>query len=674
MKLHSARLGTGHLLSGSAIDRSRPIQFRLDRRVIHGFAGDTVLSAVLASGIDTAGHRDGQPIALTSRHAPSIAPSVQAKDPHAALPMERTQAHDGADYVTLAPRLKRNLPTRLLKRDSHSLHLDLGASDALTRPWLGRPGDPGPTGDLVVIGGGVAGMSAALAGTKNGLRVLLLEASTRLGGHARLFGTMEGEETPDAAITRLTQAVAASSKITTLTSAEVFALRPGKLRLHQVELLDGVPRGRVLDVTAPHIILATGAFERLPVFSGNRMPGVIGSLEAFDLAQLYGIWPGQSAVLATSSSPAYRLALMARDAGITLQRILDSRPQPQSRFIEFAKAYGITQAAGTITGSVAPAPKTRRLTVTPQLALDGFSSAETSIETDRLIASGGWQPDLTLWHMAGGESLWKAASARLEPTTAPPGIALAGSAAGWLTRAACLASGTQAVQHRLGKETKPVVDTLIDPLYETPDAAAPIGTPPDETSQPAYLDGGRGYLARPRHLPSRWPNWLPFATRPEVWSLADTPHPLDIAEIAAGVQLGILPATSAGIVAQERVAMVGVDVEELAPPDKSPLPLPPPYLLGRYANASLFVVAPSEQRLLSPGSLIHIDPDSADPLNAIGVVVRIMDGAAIALVIGTTGQTASLREPGRVIPIRLVAAYSEGMDLAAALGGSASPL
>lgn len=102
-----------------------------------------------------------------------------------------------------------------------------------------------------------------------------------------------------------------------------------------------------------------------------------------------------------------------------------------------------------------------------------------------------------------------------------------------------------------------------------------------------------------------------------------------------------------------------------------PLPLPPPYLAGRFAGAELWVVRPGEKRMLEPGTLIHADADTTDPLHAIGVVVRNINGTAIALVAGAMGQMASAREPGRVIGVQLVAPYREGMDLAAALGSGA---
>ena len=665
MKGQPNRLGADrqHHLQGSAIDRSQPLQFRLDGRVISGFAGDTVLSAVLASGIDTIGQRNSVPLALSLRHAPTISFAALAADHQRTLPMERTPATNGVEYVTTARKLRGNPLLRLLRRGGRSLHIDLDRAEALARPWLGSPAEAGPDADLVVVGGGVAGLSAALAAAKRGLRVVLIEGTPALGGTSRLFGTQEGEQTPDEAIARLVAAIAGSDAITVLTCAEVFALRPGIVRLHRVEMLDGTPTGRVIDVRAPRIVLATGSLERLPVFPGNRLPGVIGALEAFELAQRYGVWAGASALVATSSSPAYRLAMLAADAGIAVPRIIDSRPHPQSRFIEFSKAYGITLAAGTIIASAIPAAKGKGLVAMPQVLIGGFSRMEPALPVDRLVACGGWQPDLTLWHMAGGESGWSADRARLEARGCPEGIALAGSAGGWLSRSACAASGSDAVDALIGRQRRAVEERLIDPIYETPDAPAPIGDVPGEAAPPAYLDGGWRHIERPRLKASRWRAWLPFAPPPPGWSLADTPRPLDIADIAAGVQLGAIPAASAGIVAQERVAMVVIESREAGRAQRSPMPLPPSYLEGRYQGASLWLVAPAEARVLDVGALIYRNADETDPLKAIGVVARVIDGKAIALVAGQPDQAASVREPGRAIAIRLIAPYHEGMRI-----------
>ena len=657
-------------LAGAAIDRNCPLQFSLDGRIIHGFAGDTVLSAVLASGIDTVGLRHDAPLALSARYAPTIIPAALAGDPQQALAMERTPAIAGAEYLTLSGTTRRAIAgwVRRLTRPSASLGLDLDRPQAMRIPWLTSAGVQEQPVDLIVVGGGVAGMSAAVAGAKAGLKVTLLESTPRLGGKARLFGTLEGEETPDESIIRLTEAIAKSDAITVLTHAEVFAARAGAVRAHIIETSGGVPSPRVVDRHASHIVIATGSIERLPIFPGNRQPGIVGALEAFELAHHYGVWRGQSALFATTSSPAYRLAMLASDAGITVPRIIDGRPQPQSRFIEFSKAYGITLAASTVVAAARPAPKGKGLVVTPQLAMEGLARTELDLVGDRLIACGGWQPDLTLWHMAGGESRWNSVAARIEPTVGPSDVALAGSAAGYLSRRACLASGGDAIDLLLGRPRRMVEELTIDPIYETPDAPASIATASEEPAAPSFLDAGRRYIERPVTTKSRWPTWLPFAPKPAGWSLADTPQPLDVADIAAGVQLGAIPASSAGIVAQERVAMVAIAAAHTTGSEDSarpPLPLVPSFLAGRFGNdAQLWVIAPSETRTLEPGALIHRSADDTNPMAAIGVVVRVTTDATIALIAAShTGasQTAAVREQDRATSVRLVAPYVAGM-------------
>jgi sarcosine oxidase subunit alpha len=370
--------------------------------------------------------------------------------------------------------------------------------------------------------------------------------------------------------------------------------------------------------------------------------------------------------------------MLASDAGIAVPRIIDGRPQPQSRFIEFSKAYGITLAASTVVAAARPAPKGKALIVTPQLAMEDLTRTEPDLSVDRLIACGGWQPDLTLWHMAGGESRWNSVAARIEPTTGPVGVALAGSTAGYLSRRACLASGGDAIDLLLGRSRRTVEELTIDPIYETPDAPASIASASEEPVEPSFLDAGRRYIERPLTAKSRWPTWLPFGPRPAGWSLADTPQPLDVSDIAAGVQLGAIPAASAGIVAQERVAMVAIAISPATGSEQSarpPLPLVPSFLAGRFGtDAQLWVIAPSETRTLEPGALIHRSADDTDPLTAIGVVVRVIADATIALLAaGHTGigQTAAVREQDRATSVRLVAPYVAGMSLAAALGGSA---
>jgi sarcosine oxidase subunit alpha len=668
--------GTRHF-AGAAILRSRPLKFKLNGLTISGFEGDTVLSAVLASGYDAVGSRDGWPMALTCRHAPPIFPVMPNRKPIHALPMERAPATPGAQYTTAGVNGLGRMSAAVSRlRGSRSLGLDLDFPATMSRPWLAAPAETGPEADMVVVGAGVAGMTAALAGAKAKQRVVLVESSLHMGGHARLFGSQEGEESPDQSVTRLVAAIAQDHTITVMLGAEAIAARPGAVRVHSVSLVRGEPVARTLDIHAPRIIIATGDVERLPIFSGNRLPGIATTLEAYSMAHQFGVWPGKTALFATVTNAAYRLAMLASDAGISVSRIIDGRVDPQSRFIEFAKAYGITMAGGTLPGEAKLAAKERQISLVPQSSLHRLPQAEPPLLAERVVMAGGWQPELTLWHMAGGESRWNAQRNRLEPILdGPLGMALAGSAAGFISGHACLKSGKAAVAQVLGRRPITVEERLIDPIYETPDAPTPATSSNGDVAPPAFLDAGQSYTERPEQKRSRWPGWVPFVGRGPAWSLADTPQPLAIADIAAGAQLGAIPPDSAGIVAQERVALIAIHTGLTAPPEPEP-PRPdnavPPYLAGRFGNSIRYSLAPLEKRRLEVGALIYADADEKNPFRAIGVVIRVVDNQATALMNAdaANAKSAFVREDNRAIAVRVSAPQSAQADLSPPLGSA----
>ena len=672
-----------HSFAGSQIDRSRPLRFQLNGLEVTGFEGDTVLSATLASGIDSIGRFGGRPLALGPRFAPPVAMIGAAGAPGAAVPMQQAPAVDGAELVTIPADRSGASPLGRVRRllgPARSLDLQFDRLDALPEPWRNEAATAAAPSDLLVVGGGVAGMTAALTGLVLGLGVTLLEASPSLGGTSRLFGTLEGEETPEESITRLLGAIQQTGKIRIVTRAQAFAAAPGVVRAHVVEPDGQGWTSQVLDFAAPNIVLATGSLERLPICAGNRLPGVMTTLDAYELAHRYGVWPGQSALVATTSNAAYRLAMLASDAGVTVRRTLDARPQPQSRFIEFCKAYGITMAPGTLLGSIEPGERERGLRAVPHMAFGDFEREEVPLLADRLLVCGGFQPDLSLWHMAGGASAWDGTTARLVAKGQLPGIALAGAAGGYLSRQACMMSGADAVYALTGGQRPKVEERLIDPLYETPDAPTPLAPPSPDLPDRAFLSESGLHIATSAaeaasravagwHLPR-----LGWKTGP-----ADAPQSLGVAEVAASVQLGTIPPESAGHVAQERSAVIPLadDNPSTDTAQEAKASLVPPFLAGRFGPApQLWLVAPGEARVLDRGALIHFASDRCDPREAIGVVLTSTDGGAIALVgkLGAqVGDWLSLRDHGQAIPIRLVAPYEEGTDLATAFGNGAGP-
>lgn len=608
-----------HGFGGGELDRTRPLRFRLDGRGIAGYAGDTVLSAVLAAGIDTAGKRGGEEIGLGERFAPAVAPVGSARDPLAALPMERTPATEGLDLVTLGPSRGAGWPGRLrllLPGQAHSLRQRLDGPTPLRAPWLQLPGEALPEADTIVVGGGLAGMSAALAAAAAGDRVVLLERRPMLGGDARFFGAVADEETPEAAIARLGAALREAPGITVLLRTEVLNAWPTGIRAHQVELREGMPVSRVVTLEAKRLVLATGAAERLPVFPGNRAPRVSGTVTAFHRAERYGVWLGHRTVFSTTRNTAYRLAMFAKDAGAEVQRIVDTRLNPQSRFIDFCKASGITSASGLVLREALPG-KSRRagLSVGFAVAIEDVEQDTGPLLTDQVIAAGGWQPALALWLMAGGRCGWNAAAAQLRAGEGPASIALAGAAAGFLGHGACQQSGRAAVAQLLGRPLVAVEDPQIDAIYETPDGITPLAPQRNRGRGRAYLDGGRSLTIRP--APSRDPDGLHFL---------GTERALSVGDLAAAVQAGLVPAADAGVVAAERCLNAGEITDtgwrvKRPPVEAQAAPAVPGYLAGRFGTSPQVVsVLPGDGRSFEPGCLLYDSSEVSDPLRALGVV------------------------------------------------------
>jgi sarcosine oxidase subunit alpha len=663
-------LDASHALAGTAIDRTRPLRFRLNGHVIHGFAGDTVLSAAMASGVESVGTVNGAPIALDASFAPPVTPAALHRDPQQAFPMERLPAQDGLDLLTLpvgslAGRSLR-LAARLRGRSPRALGIELGRRQGLVAIWRQMPISGSERYDLAVIGGGLSGMSAALAAARAGQRVVLIERQVRLGGNALLFGRIEGEEGPAEAIARLTRDIEANGAITTMLRAEAIGMTGRDLLIHRVSDKDGAAYGEALTISADRIVLAPGSVEQLPVFPGNRLPGVSTLTNAFQLAHHYGVWPGQTAMFATTVNTAYRLAMLAADAGVKIVRIIDHRPDPRSRFIEFCKAYGITRTGGVKPVRATPARRTAGLVVESAIDMDEYSNPQPPFEVERLILCGGWAPDLALWLAAGGATTWDPARGALVAAGTLPEIALAGSAALVVGTDGCIDSGVRAVDHLLGRALTPIRATEVDPIYESPDWKSPLsGGTSDEAGPPAFLGSGLGLTQRSAAPESGRLARLNRKPIKSDWLLAERPHSLGLGELGSAVSLGLIPPTAADPVARERApAIAPVVTGTLDPSDTAPAQLVPDYLAHRFGpGARVWEIRAEESRLLDAGSMIFVNSDATDPQQAIGVVVETgAPGIALALIDAsraTPGQGATLRDLNRPVRIRLAREHRE---------------
>jgi methylglutamate dehydrogenase subunit C len=287
--------------------------------------------------------------------------------------------------------------------------------------------------DVLVVGAGAAGLAAAERLSAAGLSVLLAEQDVLPGGGTLLDPRWSAWRA--GMLARLGQLPGV--RLLTRTTV-IGAYGHGvcgaleTLEAGQSERFGGL-RERLHVVRARRVLLASGATERLVAFPGNDVPGVLLAGAALAYLRRYGVAAGRQPAFLLNNDEAYEAVFALADAGVRASAVID--PRITSLAAERARAQGIEVLAGAVVSAVRGRSGVRAVLV--RLA-DG---AQRWIGADALLVSGGFNPTTALAAQLGARLTWReplaAFAAELEPATGR----IAGGAAGVCGLAAAARDG-----------------------------------------------------------------------------------------------------------------------------------------------------------------------------------------------------------------------------------------
>jgi len=247
-----------------------------------------------------------------------------------------------------------------------------------------------PSCDVCVIGGGPAGMSAALAAAKKGTRVILMEIKPWLGGNFdyRSAAYLDGQTYHERA-EQLVAEVDTTDNIRVFThTANVGVYNNNLVTGFQIGKEGDVFNERYVEIRANSVVVATGCIERPLLFDNNERPGVMQAGTALRMANTYGLLPGKTAVFSIGHDLGLEAAITLYDLGMNIPIIADIREDGQDpallqavldRKITILKGWVATEAQGR--------KEVKSVTIK---SVD--ATVEKNFDCDLLVASAGFTP------------------------------------------------------------------------------------------------------------------------------------------------------------------------------------------------------------------------------------------------------------------------------------------
>ena len=302
--------------------------------------------------------------------------------------------------------------------------------------------------DLLVIGAGPSGLSAAITAAEKGLEVILVDENHALGGslsyehdagsaHREIMATLVG-------------------KVLAMPSIKIYldAYAAGYYADHMVPI---VTAKGITKVRAKAVIAATGVFEQPPVFHNNDLPGVMLSTAAQRLIHRYAVKPFNVGVVVTANDYGYLAALDLIAAGVKVEALVDMRPKGQApATLSELVTLGVKVYQGYCVYEALPSKKNLGLkgaVICPYNAETAVADLANpvKIDCDGIAMSAGWAPAAALLYQSGVGMSYDNQIEQFVPKRFPLGIYAAGRVNGVFDLEARLADGARAASQVLNQ-------------------------------------------------------------------------------------------------------------------------------------------------------------------------------------------------------------------------------
>ena len=450
-------------IDGEWMDRSTPLDFEFEGERFQGFAGDTISSALCANGVNALGrsfkyHRPRGVLSMANHDInallqdgarPNVRGDVAPLRKGMRLSAVNTFGGVKRDRARILDRLSAFFPVGFYYKAFHSPAslfpfwervfrrlTGLGELD-FSMPRL-RTRKRYDFCDVLVVGAGPSGLSAALACADAGAKVCIVDENARLGGS--LTYQRGGDGAALVLLRELEERVKRNPNI----SLRAGVLAAGYYADHWIPLIENQ---RMTKMRARAVIVASGVFEQPAVFHNNDLPGAMLASAAQRLIYRYAVKPMQSAVVLTANDDGYAAALDLRENGIRVDAVVDLRPAaPPSAAATKIVQSGIRIYVGFgINELRMKSGRVGAAVVCPVLASGELDTSKLeSIGCDGVLMSVGYAPAAALLYQAGAKMRFDDTVQQFVPATLPPGLFAAGRVNGVFALESRLQDGVRA--------------------------------------------------------------------------------------------------------------------------------------------------------------------------------------------------------------------------------------